>query len=112
MSARRGSSTSRGYDARWQAFRRGVIIKHIQENGPVCGCGCGGRLTTGKPWHADNAEVDHIKAVSGPDDPLFYADGNHQVLRKSCHSTKTRRDQQKGDSGPQVTIGADGWPVS
>lgn len=34
-------------------------------------------------------EVDHITPVSGPDDPLFWDDKNHQGLTHSCHSRKT-----------------------
>ena len=86
---RKKSAHARGYGKRWQKFRKVIILEHIKENGPVCGCGCGERIITGFPRHPDNAEIDHIKAVYGPDDPLFWKEGNHQVLRKSCHSLKT-----------------------
>lgn len=37
------------------------------------------------------AEVDHIIPVSGPGDPLFWAEWNHQALSKAQHSEKTAK---------------------
>lgn len=34
-------------------------------------------------------DVDHIVAVNGPADPLFWDRKNHQGLCESCHSYKT-----------------------
>lgn len=34
-------------------------------------------------------EVDHIIPVTGPDDPLFWEESNHQPLTHECHSRKT-----------------------
>ncbi|WEG14915.1 HNH endonuclease [Pullulanibacillus sp. KACC 23026] len=36
--------------------------------------------------------TDHIKPVSGPNDPLFWDPNNHQALCVSCHSTKTAKE--------------------
>jgi len=83
------SSHAKGYGKRWQRFRKQVIADHIRKNGPFCACGCGQTFITGQPRNPNNAEVDHIKAVYGADDPLFWQIGNHQVLRKACHSIKT-----------------------
>ncbi|WP_312876112.1 HNH endonuclease [Paenibacillus alginolyticus] len=33
--------------------------------------------------------VDHIIAVNGPGDPLFWKEDNHQALCQPCHSRKT-----------------------
>ena len=83
------SSHARGYTKRWQKFRKQIIAEHIKERGPFCACGCGETFITGQPHNPNNAEVDHIEAVYGADDPLFWKEGNHQVLRKACHSLKT-----------------------
>ena len=71
----RGSAASRGYDARWRAYRKSFIARH-----PICNTrGCR-RPTT---------DVDHIQAVSGPQDALFWDPTNHQGLCHTCHSRKT-----------------------
>ena len=36
--------------------------------------------------------VDHVRAVSGPDDLGFWAAANHRGLCASCHSRKTVRE--------------------
>ena len=75
---RRGSSASRGYSFRWQRYRVGFLRAN-----PLCvRCEAVGKL---KP----STDVDHIVAVSGPDDPLFWDPSNHQALCHSCHSRKT-----------------------
>jgi 5-methylcytosine-specific restriction protein A len=72
---RRGSSHERGYGAAWQRYSRTFLQMH-----PVC-CtpGC----------NQPSEHTDHIKAVSGPNDPLFWLEANHQPLCHSCHSRKT-----------------------
>ena len=49
----------------------------------VCACGCGQTATL------SNADVDHIQAVYGPSDPLFWRHSNHQALIHDHHSHKT-----------------------
>jgi 5-methylcytosine-specific restriction endonuclease McrA len=71
---RRGTATERGYGSRWARYRLQFLREHS-----VCACGCGHAAT----------DVDHIKPVSGPDDPLFWESGNHQALAHECHSRKT-----------------------
>jgi len=34
-------------------------------------------------------DIDHIVPVTGPDDPLFWREDNHQPLCHACHSYKT-----------------------
>ena len=109
---RRGSSVSRGYGRKWQAFRRKVILKHFADHGMACLL-CGDLMVMGQHRQPNNAEVDHIKAAK-PDDPLFYQEGNHRVICKSCHSSKTVRED--GGFGHKAknysnTIGADGYPI-
>ena len=71
----------RGYDYRWQKYRKQFLIDN-----PLC-VKC---LEEGKSVPATN--VDHIEPVSGPDDPLFWDEDNHQALCHSCHSRKTARE--------------------
>lgn len=74
----RGTAAKRGYGGRWQRYR----IMFLRKN-PLCAeCQRQGRITPAK-------HVDHIKAVSGADDPLFWEPSNHQGLCHSCHSAKT-----------------------
>lgn len=40
--------------------------------------------------------VDHIKAISGKDDPLFWETANHQSLCWTCHSIKTGTEDRGG----------------
>ena len=79
----RGTSASRGYGSRWTKYS-----KQYRENNPLCvHCQKEGRLTLAQC-------VDHIKAVSGPDDPLFYDVSNLQSLCQTCHSRKTILEDQ------------------
>jgi 5-methylcytosine-specific restriction protein A len=72
--ALRPSAPRRGYGRKWQAYAKNFLRVH-----PFCACGCG---------RASEC-VDHIKAVSGPGDPLFWESSNHQALSNACHSRKT-----------------------
>lgn len=77
----RGTAASRGYNARWAAYSR----RYRKEN-PLCvDCLARGVLTSVE----HGGHVDHVKAVSGPDDPLFWEPSNHQSLCQPCHSAKT-----------------------
>lgn len=76
---RRASASRRGYDRHWQRY-----VKFYRECvEPLCReCGKRGILS---PMDC----VDHIEPMSGPDDPRWYDQTNHQALCLSCHSRKT-----------------------
>jgi 5-methylcytosine-specific restriction protein A len=73
----RGSSTQRGYDRHWSAFRSAFIASH-----PLCSdCQAKGRLTA-------TEEVHHvIKLRDRPD--LRLVETNCLGLCRSCHSRRT-----------------------
>mgnify|MGYP001601057410 CR=1 FL=1 len=113
--ARRGSSSERGYDGRWQEYRTVFLGKY-----PLCGdrpldhpqlgdalrrqaqaagylnlirpavefspCKAAGRVVPA-------VIVDHILPVSGPSDPKFLPEWNHQALCIPCHNLKTARER-------------------
>jgi len=77
----------RGYSARWAEYSRLFRIEH-----PLCVmCEAQGRVTASQ-------HVDHIKPMSGPDDPQFWEPSNHQALCQSCHSIKTAREDGAFDN--------------
>lgn len=84
---RRGSSTQRGYDYRWQQTRKGYLANH-----PLCTlCEADGRVTAAN-------EVDHIIPIQV--DPMRkYDRTNWQPLCKPCHVAKTNKDRVKYDLG-------------
>jgi len=59
-----GSSAERGYDARWKRYRKGFLLDN-----PICA----------RCWKlvGEHGHVDHVRAVSGPGAPLFWAASNH-----------------------------------
>lgn len=73
----RGTPSARGYNYRWQQYRKTFL-----EANPLCQH-CQRQAAT---------QVDHKKAISEPDDPLFWEPENHQGLCASCHSKKTIRE--------------------
>lgn len=75
--ADRPTANQRGYNYEWQQYTKAFRRDH-----PLC-CHCEQQATE---------HVDHIKAVSGPDDPLFWDQTNHQGLCHSCHSIKTAKE--------------------
>jgi len=78
---RRGSSTARGYDSRWQRYRE----TYIREN-RLC-ARCAARDEARLVEH-----VDHIVPVQGGRaDPLFDVTSNHQGLCRDCHVWKTAK---------------------
>jgi len=81
--ASRPNSTARGYGYRWQQYRLGFLANH-----PLC-VRCS---TLDRPVPA--TDVDHVRAVSGPHDPLFWRTNNHQALCESCHSIKTNTEDR------------------
>ena len=75
--ARRGNSSQRGYNAKWQKARAAYLAEH-----PLCvACHDDGRLVTA-------TEVDHIEPHRG-DVAKFWDTENWQGLCKRCHSRKT-----------------------
>lgn len=83
--ARRGTSAQRGYDARWRKIRAQVLREEL----PCRMCLDVGRTTAA-------TEVDHIDG-----NPWNRARENLRPLCKSCHSSRTARDQGFGRKGRQ-----------
>lgn len=77
---KRGSSASRGYNARWQSYVRWYLG---QEENQFC------RICLKQDVLEKSECVDHIVPVRGQDDPLFWDPTNHQPLSNKCHSRKT-----------------------
>jgi 5-methylcytosine-specific restriction protein A len=75
----RGSARQRGYDANWERLRSGLLkVRRVCE---ATGCGSTDRLN-----------VDHQQSVR--EAPHRRLDpSNLRVLRASCHSARTARDQ-------------------
>lgn len=87
---RRGSSSSRGYDRRWEKAR----LTFIHEN-PLCViCLANGRVERA-------TVVDHIIPHKG-DKELFHDRTNLQALCGPCHSAKTARED--GGFGNRMLI--------
>ncbi|MFP4539129.1 MAG: AAA family ATPase [Dichotomicrobium sp.] len=81
LDRRRGSAHKRGYTRQWAAYAARYKLRH-----PLCvHCAEDGIDTL-------TEAVDHIQPVSGPDDPLFWDEDNHQSLCRTCHSRKTARE--------------------
>ena len=105
---KRGTAAQRGYGARWARYS-----KRYREQNPLCAdCLALGILTSVE----HGGHVDHIKAVSGPDDPNFWNADDHQSLCRSCHSAKTAREDggmgnAKGKGRVAADCGLDGVPV-
>lgn len=73
----RGTSSSRGYGAKWQRARAAYLLAH-----PLCvRCQAEGRVEPA-------TVLDHIKPHKG-DQALFWDSGNWQALCKPCHDSKT-----------------------
>jgi len=71
----RPSAAKRGYGRLWRRCRRAFLAGH-----PLC-------ERCGRPAQ----DVDHRRAVSGPDDPAFWEEENWVALCHGCHSAKTCR---------------------
>ncbi len=81
--ARRGSSHTRGYDARWRSYR----LTFLGAN-PLCvECSAAGRVTAA-------TVVDHIRAHKG-DPSLFWEPTNHRAVCKRHHDQRV----DEGDFG-------------
>lgn len=76
----RKTAAERGYDYEWTQYSLAYRKHH-----PLCAiCLRAGRTTPAEL-------VDHIKEVSGPDDPLFWEPSNHQAACRECHEKKHGR---------------------
>lgn len=76
----RGSAAARGYGRRWQRLRLQFLQRH-----PLCAaCEADDQITAA-------TVVDHIEPHQG-DQRLFWDRGNWQALCKSCHDSKTARE--------------------
>lgn len=89
---RRGTAAQRGYDARWQRYRK----QYLHENPWCCMCNDNGLIVPA-------IIVDHRMPVSGPNDPLFWDTNNHQGLCDDCHRHKTRVIDQRGYGSKKST---------
>jgi 5-methylcytosine-specific restriction endonuclease McrA len=85
----RQSAAKRGYGERWNRFRK-QLIESFARQGKSLNCAECGRLIKGSP------HFDHIVPVKSADDQRFYDEANIQLLHRSCHGAKTRRDMQQG----------------
>ena len=81
----RPNANARGYTWAWNQYTHAYRRRH-----PLCVACLAIGLTTAAEC------VDHITPVSGPDDPLFWEESNHQSLCWSCHSKKTVQDTKNG----------------
>lgn len=84
----RPSAAKRGYGRRWQRYRLAFLAANpvCQYADPVDGTMC----------CEPAVDVDHVRAVTGPDDPRFWDAGNHQGLCHRHHSAKTAREKGVG----------------
>lgn len=105
----RQSASQQGYGARWRAFREWHKGECFRLMVPRAGL-CGARLP-GAPITPDSVcmqqglvvlprVLDHIKPVSGPDDPLFFDVTNLQwlcdgVTGRGCHDIKRQREVRR-----------------
>jgi len=86
--SRRGSSTQRGYNSRWQKARRTFLLHH-----PLC-CMCEAEGVV-----EPATVVDHKKPHRG-DQKLFWDTRNWQGLCKRHHdSTKQAEERSQGQGG-------------
>lgn len=76
--SRRLSAHRRGYTRQWSEYARAFLALN-----PLCvACEREGRVEAA-------TQVDHKRAVRGPDDPGFWDASNHQGLCHHHHSVKT-----------------------
>jgi 5-methylcytosine-specific restriction protein A len=82
----RGTSSERGYDARWRRERAAFIVRQFAAGHLLC-------PTCGRPFYnASDVEVDH-KIPHRGNAQLFWDQSNWQMLHKPCHSAKTARGE-------------------
>jgi 5-methylcytosine-specific restriction enzyme A len=78
----RETASQRGYGSKWRRY-----AQRFRNRNPLCV-----RCPSDNPSPAEL--VDHIKPVSGANDPLFWVPSNHQGLCWSCHSKKTTTEDK------------------
>src|SRR5262249_3678814 len=83
----RDSACKRGYGRKWREYAAAYLAANSR---------CAGVLIDGERIHAGRCDgqaecVDHIIAVSGADDPLFWDPRNHQPLSIACNSLKRQK---------------------
>lgn len=89
---RRGSARERGYDSRWERYRRAYLLRH-----PLCvECAAGAPLPGGvTPRGITPATVvDHIRPHKG-DHRLFWDPANHRSVCRPHHDARV----DEGDFG-------------
>lgn len=75
---RNGSSRQRGYDSRWEKYRRWYLSKPEHQFCALHLAGCTEIATC----------IDHIIPPESKDDPLFWDTNNHQPSCIHCNSVK------------------------
>lgn len=88
--AARGSASKRGYGRRWQAASKGWLRQH-----PLCQCP---DCDEGRKRVTPATVVDH-KVPHRGDMALFWDPTNWQSMAKTCHDSKTARED--GGFGPR-----------
>ena len=92
---KRESTAERGYGNKWQ-----VYTQRFKAKWPACSHCLRLSKWTGCLYDAKGEElpnnIDHIEPVSGPSDPRFWDEYNHQNLCHKCHAKKTAQ-QGKGE---------------
>jgi hypothetical protein len=101
--ARNASATKRGYGYRWQQLSKQYRQAHpccevlhcypcntIAKKGQATTCPtCQQPL---RPCGQPTRCTDHIRPVTGPDDPLFFAEHNWEACCWPCHSALTVKE--------------------
>lgn len=77
----RAPAAQRGYDARWRRYSTQYRKQH-----PWC------RPCLREGRRSPTQAVDHIRPVTGCQDPGFWEPGNHQPVCRSCHAVKTQAE--------------------
>jgi 5-methylcytosine-specific restriction protein A len=96
---KRGSSTSRGYDADWRKLRLVVLSEE-----PLCRfCGDQGRIVPAEV-------VDHIRPISEAPELRLERD-NLRSLCARCHNSHTATEQGFAKGKKKHAIGPDGLPT-
>jgi len=80
--SKRPSAAKRGYDSKWNKYRRSFLSK--PENMFCVRCKLKGLMTIA-------TVVDHITPHKG-DKKLFWDSKNHQGLCERCHNSKTAKE--------------------
>lgn len=83
--SQRPTSTQRGYDDAWRAFRLLFIAEQFAAGRVRCEL-CGGVL----PANGSGIHVDHIRALA--DGGERFARSNLRLLHAGCHSRRTCAD--------------------